>query len=189
VAVLITAGLYILLALEMIDFAYSSKIVPWLGDLYTVRFTAIFMIGGLAALYAGRIPCDDRLGVLALIVYLVSLLRGGYLVIGYPAMVYLLLWLAWRLPAFLRRIGAANDYSYGVYLYGFLVQQLLAYAGVHHRGFVAYTTLSVIFSYLLGAASWHLLEKRALALKDWGPGKGLTEWGRLATKWLGSKGV
>ncbi|PWG11974.1 hypothetical protein DF268_18615 [Streptomyces sp. V2] len=33
---------------------------------------------------------------------------------------YALVWLAIRLPAPFRRIGARNDYSYGIYIYGFL---------------------------------------------------------------------
>jgi len=187
VAVAVTAALYVLLMLQTLNPVNPSKIVAWLDDPYSIRYTAIFMFGTLAAIYAGKIPCDDRLGVLSLIAYLIGLCGGGYFAIGYPAMVYLLLWLAWRLPAVLRRVGSKNDYSYGVYLYGFLVQQVFAHFGFHQYGFAAFTMLGMVVSFLMAAVSWHVLEKWALMLKNWGPGKGLAEWGRIAGSVLGSR--
>lgn len=57
-----------------------------------------------------------------------------------------------------------GDLSYGTYLYGFLIQQLVASVfptSSHWSNFL----LSVFPSLLLGALSWHLVEKRMLKLK------------------------
>jgi peptidoglycan/LPS O-acetylase OafA/YrhL len=180
-AVGVTVGLYVLLNLQVVDASWPGRLAPWLKDPHTVRFTTIFMIGALAALFARRIPLDDRLGVLSVIVYFGSLFLGGYFTVGYPAMVYMLLWLAVRLPAVLRSVGARNDYSYGVYLYGFLVQQVLAFAGVHRLGLAPFIAIATAISFGCAYLSWHAIEKHAMRLKDAGPGRGvqaLWEWVR-----------
>jgi peptidoglycan/LPS O-acetylase OafA/YrhL len=168
----IAVALWLLTILQSIDPAMPGRIAPWLADTYTVRFTMIFMVGAAFAAYADRVPLNDRFGLLAGVLYLGSIVTGGYLVIGYPAMAYLLLWVASRLRGPLARIGAVNDYSYGVYIYGFLVQQLLAGVGVHTWGHVTYLAISFALTLLCAMASWHLLEKHALRLKHWGPGQG-----------------
>lgn len=62
------------------------------------------------------------------------------------------------------RIGSANDLSYGAYLYGFPVQQLLAAAGAQRLGFLGFAVLSVVATFPLAAISWLLVERPALRL-------------------------
>ena len=168
----IAVALWLLTILQSIDPALPGRVAPWLADIYTVRFTMIFMVGAAFAAYADRVPLNDRLGLLAAVLYVGSIVTGGYLMIGYPAMAYLLLWVASRLRGPLARIGRVNDYSYGVYIYGFVVQQLLAGVGVHRWGKVPYLGPAFLLTLVCAVASWHLLEKHALRLKGWGPGRG-----------------
>jgi peptidoglycan/LPS O-acetylase OafA/YrhL len=84
-------------------------------------------------------------------------------------------------------IGAKNDYSYGMYLYGFLIQQLTAYLGWYQWGYWPWTLACVVLTAGCAWLSWHGIEKRALALKDRGPGRGVAYWleqirGRLRGK-------
>jgi len=58
-----------------------------------------------------------------------------------------------------------GDYSYGVYLYGWPAQQLTAWAFPQFSGTQNFLTASTI-ALLCGIASWHLVEKRALRLKN-----------------------
>lgn len=63
---------------------------------------------------------------------------------------------------FLRRFGRFGDPSYGMYLYAFPIQQTLQHLtgnGMSLAGMVWWTTL---FSVILGALSWHLVEKPVL---------------------------
>jgi peptidoglycan/LPS O-acetylase OafA/YrhL len=52
-------------------------------------------------------------------------------VTGEIALAYVLLWIAGRSPRWYRRLGWKNDYSYGIYIYAFPVQQLLAQVRLH----------------------------------------------------------
>lgn len=88
-------------------------------------------------------------------------------VIAGPALAYVCIWLSIHLP--LDRVGARNDLSYGVYIYAFGVQELLAVWGVTHWGYFPYTLLSIAVTLCLATASWTLVEKRALRAKKWTP--------------------
>lgn len=160
-----------------------TALYPVFADGLMVNLLTAFLWGALFAVYADRIWVDDRLGLLAFAVTSYSLLFGGFGVVGFPAFAYFLLWVSVRFPTWVKRIGAENDYSYGIYLYGFLIQQLLAYFGWHHLGYALYTLAALAITVLLAMASWHLLEKPALAIKDRGPGRGLRYWQvRIATR-------
>lgn len=63
------------------------------------------------------------------------------------------------------RMGRFGDPSYGVYLYGFPVQQALFHLGGSTMGPLDNAIIATIITLILGYASWHLMEKRALAFK------------------------
>jgi peptidoglycan/LPS O-acetylase OafA/YrhL len=153
-----------------------AEMIPLLADPWRVNFAFIFFIGGCIALYSDKVPYSVPLGVFAIIFSLVTLRVGGFNTMGFIAFAYAVLFLAAWLPKRFQRIGAVNDYSYGVYLYGWVVQQYLAYAGVHLWGYVPYVLLSLIGAFGLAWLSWHLVEKQAMKLKDIGPGRGIAYW-------------
>jgi len=149
---------------------------PWLGDPHTVRLTALFLLGATAAAYAERIPLDGRMATAAAAVTLVTLfVSGGYHLVGVVALAYALIWFAYRGPRQLAWIGAKNDYSYGIYVYGFLVQMALAQLGWYRWGMLPYVVLAWLVTFAFAWISWHLVEKHAMRLKKWGPGGG-TRW-------------
>ena len=89
--------------------------------------------------------------------------------IGFPALAYVLAWAAVRMPSALRGIGRRNDYSYGVYIYGFIGQQVFASLGWSRWGYLPYIAMSLAAAFAAALLSWHLVERRALAWKDWAP--------------------
>ena len=84
-----------------------------------------------------------------------------------PVIAYPLLWLGVHLP--LHRVGARNDYSYGIYIYPFPVTQLLAIWGAWRLGYPLFSLLCVIGTIPFAVASWWVIEKRALSLKKLDP--------------------
>ncbi|MFF3845860.1 acyltransferase family protein [Streptomyces sp. NPDC002328] len=141
-----------------------------------------FCLGMLIELYKKRVPVSDPLALVLLAVILVTLRYGYFYVVGIPALAYVLVWLAVRLPAPFRRIGARNDYSYGIYIYGFPVQQTLAVLGYPRFGMPLYFVLTMAFTVILAVASWHLVERPALRLKDLGGRPAGPPPGRPVTK-------
>lgn len=147
-----------------------------LGDGYKLKLGLVFLIGSTLAMYSKQVLFDDRLGVFACVLIPVTLRYGGWNVIGTAALAYGLLWLAARLPRTLQRVGARNDYSYGIYVYGFLVQQFTASLGWYRMGYFSWVIVTLAITVGCAWLSWHGVEKRALSLKDWGPGRGLRWW-------------
>ncbi len=77
-----------------------------------------------------------------------------------------LLWIAHRewLSGFEGKVG--GDYSYGIYVYGYPVQQVLAHFQVPQHGFTVYLGAGFTLALACAALSWHLVEKPALTLKS-----------------------
>jgi peptidoglycan/LPS O-acetylase OafA/YrhL len=173
---IITAFLFIMQVVLFVNPAALPKFIPWISDQYTIMLTLTFMLGSCVALYSRKIPYSNGLGILCAIVFLYTFRAGGFQEIGVPAGVYLVLYLGARLPRVFHRIGTKNDYSYGVYIYGFLVEQVLARVGLYKLGYFPYAIGTLIVSLGLAWLSWHIVEKRAMSLKDWGPGRGLQHW-------------
>lgn len=77
---------------------------------------------------------------------------------------YILFYLAYVPSGFIRRYNQLGDYSYGIYIYAFPVQQSVAalIPGISPPQMILVSTPVTI---LLATLSWHLLERRCLKLK------------------------
>ncbi|SBS34743.1 Acyltransferase family protein [Marinomonas aquimarina] len=78
------------------------------------------------------------------------------------AMTYSVLLLAYRPTGWIRQFNRLGDYSYGVYIYGFLVQQSTLQLWPQ-ASFLGFVLLSSWITLLCAVASWHWLEKPCLA--------------------------
>jgi peptidoglycan/LPS O-acetylase OafA/YrhL len=133
----------------------------------------IFLGGSLLFLYRDKIPDSGWLALGCSILVLLGLVLpvGNSTPEFTPTsmnlmavfLAYPLLWLGIHLP--LHMVGARNDYSYGVYIYAFPVQQMLVVWGVNRWGYWPYTLLAVVAIVPIAVASWWVIEKHALRLK------------------------
>jgi len=117
--------------------------------------------GSGMALYAwsDRVVLDGRLAVLSAMLFVLSFQTSVTTVLGCLPFAYLCLWLGARCPVLLRGIGARNDISYGVYLYGFPVQQTLTALGVASIGVVGHTLVAFLCVVPLAWFSWLTVER------------------------------
>ncbi len=153
-----------------------------------ITLTPVFLSGTLLYLYRDKVQDSGwfALGFLAVFVAgaLLPFFGQGEARFGHflpssisvmaPALAYPLLWLGIHLPSPFKKVGARNDYSYGVYIYGWPVQQLLGIWGVQRWGYVVYTLSGVAGAMACAAFSWHVIEKHALRLKKVDPRTVLT---------------
>ena len=94
-------------------------------------------------------------------------IASGWNVYGQFAFLYVLMWAAVRLP--LQNWERFGDLSYGIYIYAWPIQQFVAFFGVFKLGWIGYHLVVVVLCHVAAFLSWHLLEKRALSLKNWTP--------------------
>jgi len=153
--------------------AAVQALVPQLGNPDFARLLLFFLLGACAMLYGDRIPIDDRLGVVALAGVVWTLRHGSWNTLGVPLYVYTVLWLGGRGPV--ARWADRYDLSYGVYVYGYVIQQLLADYGVERHGMALYIGASIVITMLVALLSWTVVERPAMRLKSWRP-----RWWRTA---------
>jgi peptidoglycan/LPS O-acetylase OafA/YrhL len=140
------------------------------------QLVPIFLFGTLLYLYRDKVPDSFWLAAASAVLVALSFvipLDGRDREFGLtltnvfaPALGYLMIWLGIHLP--LDKVGNRNDYSYGIYIYGYPVTQLLAVWGVYRWGVVGFTSSVVLLTVLFAVGSWWLIEKNALRLKKIG---------------------
>ncbi|MEU4713352.1 acyltransferase [Micromonospora purpureochromogenes] len=133
---------------------------------HVIYLTLPFLLGAVAKLFAHRVPMTGWLAALAAVGVAGTARFGAFYVVGVPLLAYLLLYLAVGLPRWLHTAGRKRDYSYGIYIYAFPVQQVFAMLIGVRYGFVTYLVASTAGTLLLAALSWHLVERPAMLLKD-----------------------
>jgi peptidoglycan/LPS O-acetylase OafA/YrhL len=143
------------------------------GEVLVVAFLA----GLLIYLYRDRIVL--RKGVFAAVtivgVWLSALPHGAYY-LPLPA-AYMVVYLGLLNPP-LAPLIRSGDYSYGLYLYGYPLQQAVAWFGPPAWHWWINVGVALPASLLVAVCSWHGLERRALSLRRYIPNieRTLTRW-------------
>jgi peptidoglycan/LPS O-acetylase OafA/YrhL len=97
-------------------------------------------------------------------------LPGGQFAAPLP-LAYVTVWLGLLNPPKMFLLRGA-DYSYGIYLYGFVIQQTVAWLGAWTHAAWINLALSVPAAALIASLSWTFVEKPALKLRAWLPDLG-----------------
>jgi peptidoglycan/LPS O-acetylase OafA/YrhL len=90
--------------------------------------------------------------------------QSAFFLVYQFSLAYILFYLAYVPAGRIRKYNALGDYSYGVYIYAFPVQQsvIALFPGI---SVALLTLLSVSVTLMLAVLSWYLLEQPALAIK------------------------
>jgi len=137
-------------------------------------FTSIFLLGALVYQCRSTLPDSKWIALASLSLFVASfwlpigVAGGPYRLSSVAAMspllVYPVIWLGIHLP--LTSVASKNDYSYGIYIYAYPVERLLAVWHFNKFGYVIFSFVSLCGALLFAVLSWWLLEKKALGLKS-----------------------
>ncbi|MGH3878331.1 MAG: acyltransferase family protein [Actinophytocola sp.] len=128
-----------------------------------LQYLAIYAMGIAAWLYRDKIPLSWW-GVAAAVVIEILVYPGPFADITRAVTVpYAVLTIGAKLPSWLCLPNWLTVASFGVFLYGFPVEQTLAWLGADNAWQVI--GAGVPISIVLGLASWHLVEKHGLRLR------------------------
>jgi peptidoglycan/LPS O-acetylase OafA/YrhL len=78
---------------------------------------------------------------------------------------YVIFYLAFQKKLRFNNFGKHGDFSYGMYIYAFLVQQMVAYTSNNHLSTLENFLVAFAITLMFAIVSWHLVEKNALKLK------------------------
>lgn len=156
------AGLFIL------NTRFFEAAIPGTSIVFKVFFplAAFFGAGTLFYLFRDKIPLKASVALVLLIVWFVSFHLDLPILFNYLCLPYIVLWFVFepRLP--LHQAGKYGDFSYGIYIYSFPVQQTIIYYLGSQLPVSAMIFLSFLFTIPLAMFSWFFIEKKALRIKD-----------------------
>ena len=132
---------------------------------HTFRLFFFFFCGAGMWIFRDRIPMSGTLFAGAVGLLVVGIVQPKAFFWTYPLVApYIVMWCAYVPGGWLRRFNKLGDYSYGIYIYAFPMQQLLVATvpGITPEQMIAASGAGTI---ALAVLSWHLVEKPALARK------------------------
>ena len=123
-----------------------------------------FVAGACAYCWREHIVVRDYLFALAIIALYIAWSFRGTMALGLLPLIYCTVYLGMRPLPRLKWLPE-GDYSYGVYLYGFPIQQALVEVFPALKVWWALFPMAALVVTALAVISWHLIERPALSLK------------------------
>lgn len=128
------------------------------------RFGLMFSAGAMIYRYRRVLPASKGLLVVAGVAIALSAFLPDYRLTAALPIAYLFLTGGAFISA--ARLRFEDDISYGVYVYAFPIQQLIALAGATTLAVTAFVAISIACTVPVALASWFLVEKNALRFKS-----------------------
>jgi peptidoglycan/LPS O-acetylase OafA/YrhL len=167
VGILRLKWLFNIMMIALIACYLTLNAIPYISDSGTVNLPLYFMLGMFAYVNAAHIPLKCWI-LAALMVALIPIYmiapRVCYDLAFAIALAYAILFLAYKKHWRSLDFSHVGDFSYGIYLYGYPIQQLIIWA---HEGAINPLWLFVLSMATLApiaCASWFLVERPALNL-------------------------
>jgi len=125
---------------------------------------AFFTAGAIwAVLPQPVIKARQLLAIMSALVLIISMGFTGYEYTQFIALPVLVISFGSLNTSIFSQLNRYGDFSYGIYLWGFFVQQTLMH--LFHLGLIELMCTSIVITYIFGALSWHFIEKQALRFK------------------------
>lgn len=142
----------------------THAVVAIVGDLGSwPRFATFFLVGAIAYRYQGTLPQRLPLALTAFLAIIASLFAPAMIDLVLPIpLTYLVLWLAFQPHFQLSNFAKHGDFSYGIYLYAWPIQQMLIACLLPHLTHITLFLIAASLAIIAGILSWHGVEKHFL---------------------------
>ena len=148
-------------------FNYFNKILPisYFGAEYA-RLITMFFVGVAYYKYKDLIVLSNSAFYWLVILLIISSVNYDWFFVVYSlSLSYLLFYLAYVPKGFIRKFNTYGDYSYGIYIYAFPIQQAILALSTNISLFTFFLT-SLVITFVFAFFSWQFVEKPALQLKN-----------------------
>jgi len=130
-----------------------------------LRLFSMFFVGAAFYIYRSYILLSSWLFLFAIVILSLSSINNDLFFIIYSILLpYLIFYIAYIPAGRVRKYNEVGDYSYGMYIYAFPVQQSVA-AMIPNVSFVNMMAIAFGITLILAIFSWHLIEKKFLKMK------------------------
>jgi len=122
------------------------------------------LIGATYYVYK-NINFNKYVALLLFILWILSFNNIIFYFISLISLPYITLYIALTKIPYLNNVSKYGDFSYGLYIYAFLIQQTIVYF-IYGITVLQLFILSVLITFAFAYLSWTFIESRALELKD-----------------------
>ncbi|WP_231639456.1 acyltransferase family protein [Mycobacterium sp. Marseille-P9652] len=143
--------------------SYPISAMPTVPQM-CARFAVMFLAGALLHQFRNVIRARWSLVAVSVVIVLAAGLLPNYRVVAAVPLAYAVIVSGALIHN--KRLRLRNDMSYGVYIYGWPIQQLLVICGLVSLNPIVFTIIATIATLPLAALSWFLVEKPAMSLKS-----------------------
>ncbi len=157
--------LIVSLAILSTSFYLYYYYTEWGLPHHLLRFSSMFFIGSSFWVFKNKIPFSYKIIFPLMFIMLCLTFQVKIFVLMYSLfLAYFVIYLAYGPRGFILKFNLLGDYSYGLYIYAFPVQQSIA-ASIPGIGVLKMFVFSFAITLFLSIVSWHLVENWALKLK------------------------
>lgn len=160
-----------LLKMTIVIYAFASGVIVLLGHLnviYESTFAHLFFMffsGACFFVLKERIVISRTVFRILIVSLVASTIdKQTFFFVYVFTISYILFYTAYVPTGTIRKYNLMGDYSYGVYIYAYPVQQSIA-ALIPGVSVFSMLLISATITFLLAVFSWHIVEKHALGLK------------------------
>lgn len=130
-----------------------------------VRLFSMFFIGATFFVWRDKVRLSSKWVIFGMLTLLVSAINKDMFFIVYCLLLpFLVLYAAYVPSGNIRKFNKFGDYSYGIYIYAFPVQQSIAEM-IPNVSVTMMIIVSFLVTIFLSILSWHLIEKKFLEMK------------------------
>lgn len=145
-------------------------IKPWetllSNTAYRLAYLSLFFFAGtLIYLYRDKIKLNKYIAISAFVITIVSVPLMMLKAVLPLTLSYLVFYFAYHAKINLSNFAKHGDYSYGIYIYAFPVQQAVTHFVNSNNNLVNFI-IALPITIILSILSWHLVEKKAMKLKN-----------------------
>ena len=144
---------------------FTSIEVFFINISVLIKNGTFFVAGMLYYVFKDKIIFDWKYCILAFVALIISFGQSDWFFpIMYLSLPYVILTVAYIPTSVGQLISKLGDFSYGIYIYGYPIQQILV-SQMPHIKLLPMIAISLFLSVIAGALSWYTIEKTALTLK------------------------
>jgi peptidoglycan/LPS O-acetylase OafA/YrhL len=123
-----------------------------------VNLYVFFMMGSLLFIFKDKVEVKGYYVALLFIVWVVSWHTHFSSVIAFFFIPLFTIWIAFLPIPFLQKLTSSGDYSYGIYVYSFPIQQLIIYYSSAQLGIFQMIIWSFVCTIPISILSYHFIE-------------------------------
>lgn len=161
-------GIRIYLGDKYFIYNYASPLTLNLNIMFVFEWSFYFLSGMIFFLFKDKKLLDYRIAILLILIYSIFSFIGEKEILdilNYLLIPYLVFYFAF-IPGKLNNFSKYGDFSYGLYIYAFPIQQSIIYLFQNQISVGLLIILSLLSTIPFAILSWHFIEKKALLYKN-----------------------